>query len=101
MPRKLRTECWHRGDGVALQITCDDQSCLAEIAVPAREDRRLEIEILQRAKDAVGIACGPAVCCLRKEIQLQPTPNGKSLVGRFWLPTGLVRRVHELFYRVR
>jgi hypothetical protein len=101
MSTALRTEHWYDDDGVKLTVTCDDQSCLAELLVPSMDERQINVEILQRSRDSRGVAIGPSVTVFHQNVNLQSLCEGAQSIARFWLPRAVSKRLRECFFRIR
>lgn len=105
MSNLIDSEIWRDNEnGHSITITRDSLSALAEIAYRGRQRKEIKLVISQRARSTLGLGVGPSVAIFVAVVKLSPSPSiGSSppsgvMLGRVWLPTGLVRHFREYFY---
>lgn len=101
MNKKLLRETWF-DELTRLWLTCDDDSCLLEVAVKrVTTPEVVEIEILQQAKDPRGLAIGPSLVIHREPIHCESGPNEGWLSGRCWLPSRFASpHIRNCYFRI-
>ena len=105
MSNLLDSEIWRDDEnGQTITITCDSFSALAEIACMGKQREEITLEVSQRARSKLGLGIGPSVPIFVAVVKLSPLPSRSlsiptvTMVGRVWLPRGLVRHFREYFY---
>jgi|LakMenE18May11ns_1017448.scaffolds.fasta_scaffold9888411_2 hypothetical protein len=99
---------WHdQANGHTIRITSDSFSALAEIVYLGKRREEITLEVVQRARSQLGLGVGPFVPIFVAVVKLTPLPSEShseptgALVGRVWLPQGLVRHYREYFYLLK
>jgi hypothetical protein len=107
MSNLLDSEIWRDDEnGQTITITCDSFSALAEIVCMGKQRKEITLEVSQRARSKLGIGIGPSVPIFVAVVKLSPSPSSSlsipsdTMVGRVWLPPGLVRHFREYFYAI-
>jgi len=105
MSKLIESEMWRdEENGHTITITCDSFSALAEVVYIGKHREEITLEVLQRARSQLGLGIGPSVPVFVAVVKLSPLPNkspsesSDAMVGRVWLPRGLVRHFREYFY---
>jgi hypothetical protein len=100
MTSAINSQIWHDRNGNLLTITTDPHSGLVEVQMQDTTIEKVHLEVLQQARDAMGLAIGPTVKVFETQIVLIKHSDNQSSSGRIWLPQQLVRHFREYFYRL-
>ncbi len=102
MTTRLLRETWHDDADLHLLLTCEGDSCLAEITMPINRGNTVNVDVLLQPKDSHGLAVGTPIVAHSQSVSFQTFPERQRSVGRFWLPSGLSQEsARNCYFRVR
>ncbi len=102
MSSELLRETWHDSNNLNLLLTCEGDSCLAEVTMPQRRGPAIDVDVLLQPRDRRGLAVGSPIVAHSQQVHMQPLPDHRHSIGRFWLPSGLSQEsARNCYFRVR
>lgn len=95
-------QVFHDKNGIRLLLTCDHGSCLVEFTTQPDFSSAAVLDLLIQPQCRLGLPDGPAVELHTACVPLMRLPDGRGLLGRSWLPSGLsVESARNCFIRLR
>lgn len=102
MSSKLLRESWYDGRDLKLLLTCEGDSCLAEVTMPQDRGSAIDVDVLLQPRDRRGLAVGSHIVAHSQHVTMQPLPDRHRSIGRFWLPPGLSQEsARNCYFRVK
>ncbi len=102
MTSVLLRETWHDNNDLNLLLTCEGDSCLAEVTMPSQRGAAIDVDVLLQPRDRRGLAVGSPIVAHTQQVHMQPLPDHRHSIGRFWLPSGLSQEsAKNCYFRVR
>lgn len=102
MSTPLLRETWHDNNDLILLLTCEGDSCLAEITMPSRRGPAVDVDVLLQPRDRRGLAVGSPIVAHSQQVHMQPLPDHCHSIGRFWLPSGMSQEsAQKCYFRIR